>query len=131
MARVFSQSEAKRLDLPGRKSMELVSGASGTSSATVRLVEIAVPAAGDAPRARHSHKDFEECIYVLSGQGETSAESGEHRIHSGDLLWIPAGEAHVTRNTGMEPLVLLCFFPSADVSAGTSEQRLASRSAEG
>lgn len=121
MARVFSQAEAKRLDLPGRKSMELVSGERGASSATVRLVEIAVRRPGDATRARHSHKNFEECIFVLSGQGETSAESGEHRIKSGDLLWIPAGEAHVTQNTGTEPLVLLCFFPSADVSAGTKE----------
>jgi oxalate decarboxylase/phosphoglucose isomerase-like protein (cupin superfamily) len=34
---------------------------------------------------------------------------------AGDTLLIPAGEAHVTRNTGAEPLVLLCFFPTAQV----------------
>jgi len=27
----------------------------------------------------------------------------------------------MTRNTGSEPLVLLCFFPEPDVTAGTDE----------
>jgi hypothetical protein len=27
----------------------------------------------------------------------------------------------MTRNTGSEPLVLLCFFPVPDVSGGTTE----------
>jgi oxalate decarboxylase/phosphoglucose isomerase-like protein (cupin superfamily) len=35
---------------------------------------------------------------------------------------MPAGEKHVTRNTGNEPLVLLCFFPSADIRAGIREE---------
>jgi mannose-6-phosphate isomerase-like protein (cupin superfamily) len=34
---------------------------------------------------------------------------------------IPAGEMHMTRNTGEVPLVLLCFFPVPDVGAGTTE----------
>jgi oxalate decarboxylase/phosphoglucose isomerase-like protein (cupin superfamily) len=34
---------------------------------------------------------------------------------------VPAGEKHMTVNTGDEPLVLLCFFPTPDVSSGTTE----------
>ena len=49
------------------------------------------------------------------------AESGEYPVQPGDILLVPAGEKHMTLNTGSEPLVLLCFFPTADVSAGTTE----------
>ena len=111
MARVLTQGEAKNLGLPGRKSLEIVSGEKGSRAVTLRLVEIAVPQPGDKPRGRHFHSDTEECIYVLSGRGRTESDSGEHALAAGDTLLIPAGETHVTRNTGAEPLVLLCFFP--------------------
>ena len=42
------------------------------------------------------------------------AESGEYPVRPGDILLVPAGEKHMTVNTGNEPLVLLCFFPVAD-----------------
>jgi uncharacterized cupin superfamily protein len=116
MARVLTQEQAKNLGLPGRKSLEIVSGEKGSRAVTLRLVEIAVPQPGDKPRGRHFHSDTEECIYVLSGEGRTESDSGNHGLKAGDTLLIPAGEAHVTRNTGAEPLVLLCFFPVARVT---------------
>ena len=120
MARVLKQAEAKRLGLPGRTSLEPVSGEIG-SKISVRIAQIAVPQPGDRPRGPHVHRDFEECIYVLSGQGTMHAESGEHPVGPGDILLVPAGEKHMTVNTGAEPLVLLCFFPVPDVTAGTTE----------
>jgi mannose-6-phosphate isomerase-like protein (cupin superfamily) len=120
MARLLKQADAKRLGLPGRTSLEPVCGDIG-SRVTVRIAEIPVPKPGDAPRGPHLHHDFEECIYVLSGRGTTHAESGEIAIAPGDIILIPAGEKHMTRNTGSEPLVLLCFFPVPDVSAGTTD----------
>jgi quercetin dioxygenase-like cupin family protein len=117
MARVVRPSEARELGLPGRRSMEIVSGATGASAVTLRRVEIAVPKAGEALRGRHFHADHEECIYVVSGRGRTESESGDHELEPGDTILIPAGEPHVTRNTGGEPLVLLCFFPTARVTA--------------
>jgi oxalate decarboxylase/phosphoglucose isomerase-like protein (cupin superfamily) len=42
-------------------------------------------------------------------------------VQPGDTLLVPAGEKHMTVNTGTEPLVLLCFFPVGDVSSGTTE----------
>jgi uncharacterized cupin superfamily protein len=115
MARVLTQGEAKNLGLPGRKSLEIVSGEKGSRAVTLRLVEIAVPQPGDKPRGRHFHSDTEECIYVLSGEGRTESDSGDHALKAGETLLIPAGEAHVTRNTGAEPLLLLCFFPTSRV----------------
>jgi mannose-6-phosphate isomerase-like protein (cupin superfamily) len=120
MARLLKQSDAKRLGLPGRVSLEPVSGEIG-SRVSFRIATIAVPQPGDKARGPHMHRDFEECIYVLSGQGVMQAESGEHPVGSGDILLVPAGEKHLTVNIGNEPLVLLCFFPVADVSAGTTE----------
>jgi mannose-6-phosphate isomerase-like protein (cupin superfamily) len=120
MARLLKQSDAKRLGLLGRVSLEPVSGEIG-SKVTFRIAQIAVPKPGDKSRGPHVHHDFEECIYVLSGQGTMHAESSEHPVRPGDILLVPAGEKHMTINTGQEPLVLLCFFPVPDVSAGTTE----------
>jgi quercetin dioxygenase-like cupin family protein len=121
MARVLTQNEAKSMGLPGRKSLEIVSGEKGSQAVTLRLVEIPVPKPGEPPRGPHFHQGFEECIYVLSGLGCTEADSGRHSLKAGDAILIPPGEKHVTRNTGSEPLVLLCFFPVSDISKRTEE----------
>jgi quercetin dioxygenase-like cupin family protein len=116
MARIVRPSQGRELGLPGRRSVEIVSAETGSRAVTLRRVEIAVPKAGDKPRGRHFHSDTEECIYVLSGEGCTESESGNHELKPGDTILIPAGEPHMTRNTGGEPLVLLCFFPTAHVT---------------
>ena len=127
MARLFKQGEAKELGLPGRKAMEIVSGERGARGVTLRLVEIPAVKPGDALRAAHQHSEFEECIYTLSGQGTTFADSGEYEMRPGDTLLMPEGEKHVTRNTGSVPLILLCFFPVADIAAATQEPGVSSR----
>jgi mannose-6-phosphate isomerase-like protein (cupin superfamily) len=120
MARRIDQTQAKRLGLPGRSSLEPVSGEVG-SRVSLRIAEVA-PENGKGPgRGPHLHDGFEECIYVLKGTGLTCAESGEIAIKPGDIVLIPPNERHMTRNTGTEPLVLLCFFAVPDVSAGTTE----------
>jgi mannose-6-phosphate isomerase-like protein (cupin superfamily) len=120
MARLLKQSEAKRLALPGRVSLEPVCGEIG-ARVTLRIAEIQPAKPGDKPRGPHMHDGFEECIYVLKGSGMTVAESGEISIKAGDIVLIPPNEKHMTRNTGSEPLVLLCFFAEPNVSAGTTE----------
>jgi quercetin dioxygenase-like cupin family protein len=126
MARLFALSEAKQLGLPGRNSLEIVSAEKGARGITLRLVEIAIPQSGEPLRGPHQHSNFEECIYVLSGKGKTVADSGEYLLKAGDTLLIPPGEKHITRNTGSEPLLLLCFFPVGDIAAGTVEPGVAS-----
>ena len=121
MARVLTQAAARQLGLAGRKSLEIVCGETGAQAVTLRLVEIPVPGPGDALRGPHFHNGFEECIYVLSGEGCTEADSGSYPLRTGDTLLIPSGEKHVTRNTGATPLMLLCFFPVADISQRTQE----------
>ena len=121
MARVYRQDEGKVLGLPGRCSLEIVSGERGTRAVTLRKVEIPVESAGQATRGMHWHCDSEECIYVLSGQGTTCTDAGEYPVNAGDVIVIPPGEKHLTRNTGTALLVLLCFFPIANIKPGMQE----------
>ena len=121
MARVLDLASAKKLGLPGRTSYEILSGAHNAAGVTFRLVEIPVAEPGAAPRGMHRHASFEECIYVLSGHGTSYAGKDAQPVKPGDTIHIPAGEPHVTRNTGSEPLVLLCFFPVGDVAGGTRD----------
>jgi mannose-6-phosphate isomerase-like protein (cupin superfamily) len=121
MARVVTPAQAKRLGLAGRSSFEIVSGEMGAHNASVRLVEIPVPREGEAPRGPHVHHGFEECMYVLAGEGRTLTASGAHPVRQGDTILIPSDEPHVTRNTGSVPLVLLCFFPTPDVAKSTED----------
>jgi mannose-6-phosphate isomerase-like protein (cupin superfamily) len=121
MVRIITPADSKLLDLPGRRSCEILAAASGAVRSTLRLVEIEPEQAGAAKRGPHVHSDFEECIYVLAGSGTMHAESGEYPINAGDTVLVPARELHVTRNTGSTILKLLCFFPTGDVNAGTVE----------
>jgi len=121
MARVFTPAGARTLSLPGRLSREIVAGDRGAEHVSFRLVEIAPPKSGEPRRGPHVHHSFEECIYVLAGSGVTETEGVEYAVEAGDTILIPAGELHVTRATEDEPLRLLCFFPTADVGAGTKE----------
>jgi mannose-6-phosphate isomerase-like protein (cupin superfamily) len=113
MVRIIRSGDARDLDLPGRRSQEIVSARTGSEAVTLRLVEIPVPQPGESLREPHRHSDFEECMYILSGQGTTHTDSGEFSVEAGDTILVPPGELHVTRNTGSTPLRLLCFFPTA------------------
>ena len=121
MAKVFAEGDTWPVTLPGRTSREIVSRARGAQSSSLRLVTIHPQRPGETPRGPHVHYAFEEVIHVLSGEALTEAENGEHPLNAGDTILIPAGELHVTHNTGREPLVLLCFFPVGEVTSGTKE----------
>jgi mannose-6-phosphate isomerase-like protein (cupin superfamily) len=60
---------------------------------------------------------------VISGEGTSYAGDEAVPVKSGDTIHVPAGEPHVTRNTGSEPLVLLCFFPVSDIAKRTQETK--------
>ena len=117
MARIIKLKEARDLGLPGRKSLEIISGEEGAVAVTLRHVEIPVAADGNEQRSPHLHSDCEECIHVLSGSGLFCTDDDEQALLPGDTILVPPGEPHMTRNTGDTPLVLLCFFPLSDLDA--------------
>jgi len=118
MARLLKQADGKRMGLPGRSALEMVSGEIG-SRVTFRIVEVPVSPPGATLRGPHLHHGYEECIYVLKGSGRTQSEAGELTVRAGDVILVPPEEKHVTRNIGDEPLVLLCFFPTPDIASTT------------
>jgi mannose-6-phosphate isomerase-like protein (cupin superfamily) len=121
MVRVFKPGDAETLSLPGRSSQAVVAGNRGAENVSFRIVEIAPLAAGEKERGPHVHHGFEECIHVIGGAGIMRTEKAEHPVASGDTILVPPGELHVTHATGSETLKLLCFFPTANVGAGTKE----------
>lgn len=121
MAVVVPLADARLLSLPGRVSREIIGASTGARSVAVRHVTIEPEGPGGPGRGKHVHDGFEEVMIIVSGEGVTECDSGRLPVKPGDTILMPAGERHATRNTGSEPLVMLCFFPIVDVAAGTRE----------
>lgn len=55
----------------------------------------------------HSHADMEEIYFVLSGEGLMVVGEDEYPIKQGDALYVPPGQFHTTKQTGILPLTVL------------------------
>ena len=81
--------------------------ATGLSRLGVNLVTLQD---GHESSEYHLHHYEEEAVQVLSGQGIATLDEADYPIAAGDFLGFPAGgSAHVIRQRGDEPLVLLVF----------------------
>lgn len=70
-------------------------------------------AAGDRiPLHRH---DVDEVVTILDGEGTYLLDGAEVPVARGDVVFIPAGAAHGTRNTGTTALHLHAVFPARNV----------------
>jgi mannose-6-phosphate isomerase-like protein (cupin superfamily) len=126
MTAVIRAGEGRRLSLPGRTSIELVSAAEGGYGVTVRRVTIP-PGTGHTSqpppgRGPHRHQGCEEVILIVGGTGEFVAGGSVSPVGPGDVVVVSPGEPHYTRNTGSGDLVSLCFFPVPDLAAVSTEQ---------
>ncbi len=65
----------------------------------------------------HFHRNRESVILVIAGEGIEVIEGEEIPIREGDLLFIPAGEKHMTLNRSMRDLRYLEFFTRPPVSS--------------
>ncbi|KAB2662034.1 MAG: cupin domain-containing protein [Verrucomicrobia bacterium] len=61
----------------------------------------------------HRHPTREEIIYVLSGQAEQWCGDRHRVLKPGEMVLIPAGEAHGTYNPFREPVVFLAILAPA------------------
>jgi quercetin dioxygenase-like cupin family protein len=72
------------------------------------IVEEIAP--GDAiPLHRHR---IDETILYEAGDAEVRIDKDEHSVHAGDIVIVPAGAAHGTRNVGEGVVRLRAVFPS-------------------
>lgn len=68
---------------------------------------------GATVRPVHAHRDIEELVYILEGQGEAWVEGEVASFRAGDVVLFPANARHVVRNTGSGTLAAACFFAPA------------------
>ena len=85
-----------------------------TDSEELLLVRVRMPP-GKAHKF-HCHPEFEEIIYVVSGQAEQWVDR-EHRIlTAGQTAHIPKDVVHATHNAGDETLVFLAILSPAKIA---------------
>ena len=84
----------------------LIGEESGAPNFAMRLLEVAP--AGQTPL--HSHA-WEHEVYGLSGEGVVVGEASEKPFGPGVWVFVPPGEKHQFRNTGTEPLTMICVVP--------------------
>lgn len=70
------------------------------------LAEAVVPVGRET--ALHRHRTSEELYHVTGGEGLMTLGSETFQLRRGDTICILPGTAHRVRNTGSEPLVILC-----------------------
>lgn len=100
--------------LPGRESADPLSG--GTDiDASVRVVRIA-----PGPRRPHRHPFSGEVAYVVAGAGVAWEDGHRTAVAAGDLVVIARGVPHATV-AGEDGMVLVCFFPHADLRGNIEE----------
>ena len=56
----------------------------------------------------HRHRASEELYHVTRGEGEMRLGDERFAVRAGDTICIPPGTPHAIRNTGAEPLAILC-----------------------
>ncbi len=70
------------------------------------LAEATVPPGGKTEE--HYHRASEEIYFFTAGSGRLRLGDDETEVAEGDTVVIPPGTRHMLRNTGTEPLKLLC-----------------------
>ena len=61
-------------------------------------------------RPMHGHKDTEEILLILQGQGEAWVDGETAFFTQWDAVLFPANSKHQVRNTGDEPLITASIF---------------------
>ncbi len=86
----------------------VVGKADGATNFWMRVFEIGT--GGNTPR--HSHA-WEHEMFFHAGQGEVLCDGKWTPVAAGSAVLVPGSSEHQIRNTGTEPLVLVCLVPSS------------------
>jgi mannose-6-phosphate isomerase-like protein (cupin superfamily) len=106
--RVASLQNIPVQELPGRKLQWLVT----PETLGVERIGIAIMncPAHSVVRPLHGHRDTEEVLLILGGQGEAWVDGETTSFKKGDAVLLPANSKHMVRNTGDEPLITASIF---------------------
>ena len=105
---IVSLGDIPRQQLPGRELQWLVTPET-MDAERISMAVMDCPA-GSTVRPLHSHRDIEEILYILEGEGEAwvDGEVGEFKV--GDAVLFPANSKHMVRNTGTTSLRTCSIF---------------------
>lgn len=90
----------------------VISEVDGSETAVMDVFEIAPK----GETAYHDHP-WEHQVFVIAGRGQLRDSHGDHDFRDGDVIYIRPDEPHAFRNTGAEPVKLVCVIPKAAVAA--------------
>jgi quercetin dioxygenase-like cupin family protein len=91
----------------------LITGESSTG--TVAVFEVVVPAAQRLMAPAHSHELFEETVYGIDGVLTWTVNGKEINVGPGQALCIPRGLVHRFDNNGTEDARVLCMVTPAAI----------------
>jgi mannose-6-phosphate isomerase-like protein (cupin superfamily) len=113
--RIASIADIKPLNLPGRDLSWLVTPE--TIGAQKISVNIMTCPARSVVRPLHAHRDIEEVLLILEGEGEAWVDGEIGKFKKGDAVWLPENSRHQVRNTGDGPLITACIFSAPTTPA--------------
>ncbi|MBN1635947.1 MAG: cupin domain-containing protein [Deltaproteobacteria bacterium] len=100
----------------GRHIRNMVNGnILGSGEISLQVIDV-LPGAVSKPG--HFHNNCEEVILVESGQGDILIDDEIHHLKPGDVVLLPKGVKHLTRNPGDKPMRLICCFSCPDIAEG-------------
>ncbi len=85
----------------------VIGKADGARNFCMRVFEIAP----DGHTPKHAH-DWEHEMFVHAGRGEVYGNGKWQPMAAGNVIFIPGNEEHQMKNTGTEPLVVVCLIPA-------------------
>jgi len=106
--RIASLSDVPAQKLPGRELQWLVTPETIGAEKISMAVMDCPP--GSTVRPLHSHRDIEEILFILEGEGEAWVDGEVAPFKQGDAVLFPANSKHMVRNTGMTSLRTCSIF---------------------
>jgi len=103
----FEQAEVEGDAAEGVTIQWLIDESVGAPSFAMR--RFVVEPGGHTPS--HAHP-WEHEVYIVRGQGEAVLDDGPVPFAPDNAIFIPPDERHQFRNTGDEPLEMLCLVPN-------------------
>jgi len=95
---------------PYRRTVKILSSPDIVDVTTTRFtMGISTIPAGSKTES-HAHEGTEECIYVLSGQGECEVAEKKFKVEQNDLILAKPGQDHQFFNNFKKPLKLLWVY---------------------
>ncbi len=106
--KIINKADWRYKNLPGREMWKILDkDNNGIESMSVCLVKIPK---GEIVRPEHAHKETDEFIYIIHGNGEIYINKKKYEIFKNTGILVQEMEMHYIKNTGNSEMEALCIF---------------------